>query len=117
MEASEALEIVGLLERQDHFPAQLSGGEQQRVAIARAVAKRPEILLCDEPTGALDIATGKVVLKALLDVNQGLGTTLVVITHNASIGQIADRVLRMVDGSVSEVIDNPHPKPIDDVVW
>ncbi len=117
MDASEALKIVGLLERQDHFPAQLSGGEQQRVAIARAVAKRPEILLCDEPTGALDIATGKVVLKALLDVNQGLGTTLVVITHNASIGQIADRVLRMVDGSVSEVIDNPHPKTIDDVEW
>ena len=117
MDASEALEIVGLLERQKHFPAQLSGGEQQRVAIARAVAKRPEILLCDEPTGALDIATGKVVLKALLDVNQGLGTTLVVITHNASIGQIADRVLRMVDGTVSEVTDNPHPKSIDDVEW
>ena len=117
MDASEALEMVGLLERQHHFPAQLSGGEQQRVAIARAVAKRPEILLCDEPTGALDIATGKVVLKALLDVNQGLGTTLVVLTHNASIGQIADRVLRMVDGSVSEVTDNPHPKTIDDVEW
>ena len=117
MDASEALEIVGLLERQNHFPAQLSGGEQQRVAIARAVAKRPEILLCDEPTGALDIATGKVVLKALLDVNQGLGTTLVVITHNASIGQIANRVLRMVDGSVSEVIDNPDPKSIDAVEW
>lgn len=117
MDASEALEIVGLLERQDHFPAQLSGGEQQRVAIARAIAKRPQILLCDEPTGALDVATGKVVLEALVDVNRGLGTTLVVITHNVSIGEIADRVMRMVDGVVSTVIKNPEPKNVEDVDW
>lgn len=117
MDASEALEIMGLLERQDHFPAQLSGGEQQRVAISRAIAKRPGVLLCDEPTGALDVATGKIVLKALVDVNRGLGTTLVVITHNAGIGEIADRVIRMVDGTVSEVIENPRPKHVDEVVW
>ena len=117
MDASEALEIMGLLERQDHFPAQLSGGEQQRVAISRAIAKRPGVLLCDEPTGALDVATGKIVLKALVDVNRGLGTTLVVITHNAGIGEIADRVIRMVDRTVSEVIENPRPKHVDEVVW
>ncbi len=117
MDASEALEIVGLLERKDHFPAQLSGGEQQRVAIARAVAKRPQILLCDEPTGALDVATGKVVLEALVDVNQRLGTTLVVITHNASIGEIGDRVIRMVDGAVSRVVSNAERKSVEDVDW
>lgn len=117
MDAAEALEIVGLLERQDHFPAQLSGGEQQRVAIARAIAKRPQILLCDEPTGALDVATGKVVLDALVDVNRRLGTTLVVITHNASIGEIANRVIRMVDGMVSDAIYNQHPKNVEEVEW
>lgn len=117
MGALEALEILGLLERQDHFPAQLSGGEQQRVAIARAIAKRPGVLLCDEPTGALDVATGKIVLKALVGVNLRLGTTLVVITHNAGIGEIADRVIRMVDGTVGEVIENPLPKAVDEVVW
>lgn len=117
MDALEALDLVNLRERADHFPSQLSGGEQQRVAIARAVAKRPGILLCDEPTGALDVSTGKVVLEALLDVNRRLGTTLVLITHNASIGEIANRVVRMVDGSVSEVIENEHPKSLDDVEW
>jgi len=117
MDAAEALEIVGLLERQDHFPAQLSGGEQQRVAIARAIAKRPQILLCDEPTGALDVATGKVVLDALVDVNRRLGTTLVVITHNASIGEIANRVIRMVDGTVSDAIHNQYPKNVEEVEW
>ena len=117
MDPSDALDLVGLLDRQDHFPSQLSGGEQQRVAIARAVAKRPQILLCDEPTGALDVATGKIVLKALLDVNERLRTTLVLITHNAVIGDVANRVIRMVDGTVSEVIEHTDPKSIDELVW
>ena len=101
MQASEALTLVGLAERQDHFPAQLSGGEQQRVAIARALAKRPECLLCDEPTGALDIETGRVVLSALARANRELGTTTVVITHNATIAGMADRVLRLADGRIA----------------
>jgi putative ABC transport system ATP-binding protein len=96
----EALSIVGLASRLDHFPAQLSGGEQQRVAIARAIAKRPAVLLCDEPTGALDISTGIVVLEALDRVNRELGTTTVVITHNAAIAAMADRVVRLADGRV-----------------
>lgn len=117
MEALEALELVGLSDRAGHFPSQLSGGEQQRVAIARAVAKRPRILLCDEPTGALDVATGKIVLKVLMDVNKKMGTTLLVITHNASIAEAADRVVHMRDGAVSRVDINENPKQLDDVVW
>ena len=101
MPAEEALRLVGLGERCDHFPAQLSGGEQQRVAIARAIAKRPAVLLCDEPTGALDISTGMVVLEALERVNAELGTTTVVITHNAAIAAMADRVIRLADGRVT----------------
>ena len=100
MNPDEALRLVNLGERQDHFPAQLSGGEQQRVAIARAIAKRPSVLLCDEPTGALDISTGIVVLEALARVNAELGTTTVVITHNAAIASMADRVIRLADGRV-----------------
>jgi putative ABC transport system ATP-binding protein len=100
MEPEAALRLVGLGPRATHFPAQLSGGEQQRVAIARAVAKRPAVLLCDEPTGALDISTGIVVLEALAQVNAELGTTTVVITHNAAIAQMADRVIRLADGRV-----------------
>ena len=100
MAPEEALRLVDLGPRASHFPAQLSGGEQQRVAIARAVAKRPAVLLCDEPTGALDISTGIVVLEALTQVNTGIGTTTVVITHNAAIAQIADRVIRLADGRV-----------------
>ncbi len=102
MSAADALSLVGLRERLDHFPAQLSGGEQQRVAIARALAKRPECLLCDEPTGALDIETGRVVLEALARANRELGTTTIVITHNASIAGMADRVLRLADGRIAE---------------
>lgn len=117
MDALEALELVELRDRADHFPAQLSGGEQQRVAIARAVAKRPEILLCDEPTGALDISTGKVVLQVLNDVNQRLGTTLVVITHNAAIGEIADRVIRMADGGIREIVCHDQRRSIGEVEW
>ena len=103
MEPDEALALVNLDERRNHFPAQLSGGEQQRVAIARAIAKRPAVLLCDEPTGALDISTGIVVLEALARVNVELGTTTVVITHNATIAGMADRVIRLADGRVTQV--------------
>jgi len=99
----ESLGLVGLAARQDHFPSQLSGGEQQRVAIARAIAKRPAVLLCDEPTGALDISTGVVVLEALARVNAELGTTTVVITHNAAIAQMADSVIRLADGRVAGI--------------
>jgi putative ABC transport system ATP-binding protein len=103
MPASEALALVNLTPRAHHFPAQLSGGEQQRVAIARAIVKRPAVLLCDEPTGALDIATGVVVLEALARVNAELGTTTVVITHNAAIASMADRVIKLADGRVTSV--------------
>ena len=102
MRPEEALELVGLEPRLDHFPSQLSGGEQQRVAIARAIAKRPEVLLCDEPTGALDSSTGIVVLEALETVNRELGTFTALITHNAGIAQMADRVIRLMDGRVVE---------------
>jgi len=102
MPPAEALDLVGLADRQDHFPAQLSGGEQQRVAIARAVAKRPEVLLCDEPTGALDSATGIVVLEALERANRELGTFTALITHNADIARMAHRVVHLRDGLVSE---------------
>ncbi|HJQ61557.1 MAG TPA: ABC transporter ATP-binding protein [Burkholderiales bacterium] len=101
MPAAEALAWVGLGERLDHFPAQLSGGEQQRVAIARAIAKRPQVLLCDEPTGALDYATGKLVLEVIARINAQLGTTAMVITHNAAIAGIADRVLRLANGRIA----------------
>ena len=103
MTPAEALRLVNLDARRDHFPAQLSGGEQQRVAIARAIAKRPSVLLCDEPTGALDISTGVVVLEALARVNSELGTTTLVITHNAAIASMADRVIRLADGRVVAV--------------
>jgi len=106
MRPEEALERVGLAERIDHFPAQLSGGEQQRVAIARAIAKRPEVLLCDEPTGALDFSTGKLVLEVIEQVNRELGTTTAVITHNAAIAAMADRVIRMRSGAIAGVERN-----------
>jgi putative ABC transport system ATP-binding protein len=107
MRATEALEMVRLSDRATHFPAQLSGGQQQRVAIARAIAKRPDILLCDEPTGALDATTGVTVLEAINRINQELGTTTIVITHNAAIGNMADRVVTMRDGKIaSEVVAN-----------
>jgi putative ABC transport system ATP-binding protein len=103
MTPDEALQMVGLADRVHHFPAQLSGGEQQRVAIARAIAKNPDVLLCDEPTGALDSKTGIVVLEALARVNQELGTTTAVITHNAGIAKMADRVIHLADGRISQV--------------
>lgn len=117
MDPSEALRLVGLGERLDHFPAQLSGGEQQRVAIARAIAKRPEVLLCDEPTGALDFTTGKLVLEVLEHVNRTIGTTVAVITHNASIAGMADRVLRMSSGEIVETIRNEAKAKPGDLVW
>jgi len=113
----QALEIVGLSRRLDHFPAQLSGGEQQRVAIARAIAKRPEILLCDEPTGALDVETGKLVLAAIARVNRELGSTTVVITHNAVIAEMADRVLQLADGCVTTDRRNTSKKLPAELVW
>ena len=117
LDASEAIDLVGLGERRDHFPSQLSGGEQQRVAIARAVAKRPEILLCDEPTGALDISTGKIVLDALSNINCSMGTTVIVITHNVAIGGMGNRVVRLVDGCVREMRVNEEPKSTEDLEW
>jgi putative ABC transport system ATP-binding protein len=113
----EALRLVGLGERINHFPAQLSGGEQQRVAIARAVAKRPDVLLCDEPTGALDITTGMVVLEALERVNRELGTLTVVITHNAAIRHMADRVIYFADGQISRIDRNERRMKPSDVSW
>lgn len=117
MTPEEALSIVGLADRLDHFPAQLSGGEQQRVAIARAIAKNPEVLLCDEPTGALDSQTGIKVLEALDTVNQELGTTTAVITHNVSIGAMADRVINLRDGLISEVQIIEHKKAPSELSW
>jgi len=114
---ADALALVGLGERLDHFPAQLSGGEQQRVAIARAIAKRPDILLCDEPTGALDSATGILVLEAIEQVNRELGTTTALITHNQSIGDMADRVLRFGDGRIVDTATNAHRRPAHELVW
>lgn len=117
MPAPEALELVGLAHRMDHFPAALSGGEQQRVAIARAIAKRPDVLLCDEPTGALDSETGRQVLRALVQMNSRFGTTTVLITHNAAIRAIAHRVIRFQDGRVRDVTENPHPRDPGTVEW
>jgi putative ABC transport system ATP-binding protein len=117
MDPAEALALVGLSERKDHFPAQLSGGEQQRVAIARAVAKRPDVLLCDEPTGSLDYATGKLVLEVLARVNRELGTTTVVITHNAAIAAMADRVIRMSSGQIVEVTRNARRAAPSELSW
>lgn len=117
MRPDEALGLVGLGERLDHFPAQLSGGEQQRVAIARAVAKNPAVLLCDEPTGALDSTTGVVVLEVLEKVNRELGTLTVLITHNAGIAAMADRVIRLSDGHITEVQSNPAKKAARELSW
>jgi putative ABC transport system ATP-binding protein len=113
----EVLDLVGLGDRLDHFPAQLSGGEQQRVAIARAVAKRPDILLCDEPTGALDHGTGKLVLAAIEQVNRELGTTTAVITHNAPIARIADRVVTLGDGRIVQEDRNRLKAGVESITW
>ena len=117
MKPEDALAVVGLTDRMNHFPAQLSGGEQQRVAIARAVAKNPAVLLCDEPTGALDSKTGIVVLEALERANRELGTTTAVITHNADIAGMADRVIHLSNGSITQVDTNGRKKPARELHW
>ena len=117
MRPDEALALVGLESRMDHFPAQLSGGEQQRVAIARAVAKRPDVLLCDEPTGALDSKTGIKVIEALLGVNSQLGTTTIIITHNAGIQDVAHRVLAFADGRISGIHENATRRAAAELTW
>ncbi len=117
MGAADALALVGLAERCDHYPAQLSGGEQQRVAVARAVAKRPGVLLCDEPTGALDSATGVRVLETLAQANRELGTTVIIITHNAGIAAMAHRVFHFLDGQIARVESNANPIDPSEITW
>lgn len=117
MPIDEAIDRVGLTPRKDHFPAQLSGGEQQRVAIARAIVKRPEVLLCDEPTGALDYQTGKLVLEVIADINDELGTTAVVITHNAAIAGMADRVVYLGDGRIQRIVINERKLKPSELAW
>jgi putative ABC transport system ATP-binding protein len=117
LKPTEALEMVDLLDRKDHFPAQLSGGEQQRVAIARAVAKQPDVLLCDEPTGALDVQTGVLVLEAIQRINQELGTTTAVITHNAVIAETADRVIHLSGGKIAGVDSNSQKRKASELTW
>jgi putative ABC transport system ATP-binding protein len=115
--AAEALDLVGLGERLDHFPAQLSGGEQQRVAVARAIAKRPAIMLCDEPTGALDVRTGVRVLEALTEVNQRFGSTMLLVTHNADVARLGDRVVRFLDGGIRTIETNEQRAKPSDLQW
>ncbi len=117
LDAAEALALVGLESRLDHFPAQLSGGEQQRVAIARAVAKRPEVLFCDEPTGALDSTTGRAVLRVLQDVNRETGATVMIVTHAAATAAMAHRVIHFADGRIREVAVNAEPAPAEAIEW
>jgi putative ABC transport system ATP-binding protein len=117
MPIDEAIDLVGLTPRRDHFPAQLSGGEQQRVAIARAIVKRPDVLLCDEPTGALDYQTGKLVLEVIARINQELGTTAVIITHNAAIAGMADRVIYLGDGTVQRIETNTQKIKPSELSW
>ncbi len=117
MDPAEALEMVGLGDRLGHFPAQLSGGQQQRVAIARALAKKPRLMLCDEPTGALDHETSIIVLNLLQKLNRDMGTTIVMITHARSISQIANRIIEISDGVVAKVQNNPKPKKAEDLDW
>lgn len=117
LDAATVLKEVGLEERMNNFPAQLSGGEQQRVAIARALAKSPKLLLCDEPTGALDYQTGKAILQLLQDTCRQKGVTVVVITHNSALTPMADRVIRIKNGTVAQMQQNPHPTPVEQIEW
>jgi putative ABC transport system ATP-binding protein len=117
LDVDEALRMVSLADRSHHFPSQMSGGEQQRVAIARALAKNPELLLCDEPTGALDYETGKRVLRLLVDTRTTMGKTVVIITHNAAIAQVADRVIRLRSGEIVEYHENATPTPPEEITW
>lgn len=117
LNVDEVLDLVGLAERKDNFPSQLSGGEQQRVAIARALAKNPKLLLCDEPTGALDYQTGKAILKLLQDTCRATGMTVIVITHNAALTAMADKIIRMKNGKVFDYIRNENPLPVEGIEW
>jgi putative ABC transport system ATP-binding protein len=117
MDVEEVLDLVGLGDRKNHFPSQMSGGEQQRVAIARALAKNPELLLCDEPTGALDFETGKKVLRLLVDLKNQLGKTIMVITHNGALADAGDRVVRLRSGEIVEMHDNESPTSPEEIVW
>lgn len=117
MDAREVMEEVGLGARLNNFPAQLSGGEQQRVSIARALAKNPKILLCDEPTGALDYNTGKAILKLLQDTCRSKGMTVILITHNSAIAPMADRVIKIKNGQVADMVRNPYPVPVETIEW
>ena len=117
LDANEVLDLVGLKDRKDNFPAQLSGGEQQRVSIARALAKNPKLLLCDEPTGALDYNTGKAILKLLQDTCRKQKMTVILITHNSAIAPMADRVIHIKNGKVSEIIENENPVPVETIEW
>ncbi|MFB9768594.1 ABC transporter ATP-binding protein [Lactiplantibacillus modestisalitolerans] len=117
LDVDEVLELVGLTHRANNFPAQLSGGEQQRVAIARAVAKKPKLLLCDEPTGALDYQTGKQVLKVIQDAAKQTETTVIIVTHNSAIAQMGDQVIRINDAQVQSVEHNAHPVPLAEIEW
>ena len=117
LDASEVLAEVGLEERKNNFPAQLSGGEQQRVSIARALSKKPKLLLCDEPTGALDYNTGKMILKLLQDTCRIDGMTVILVTHNSAIAPMADRIIRIKNSKVAEIITNDHPTPVEDIEW
>ncbi|PXW91056.1 putative ABC transport system ATP-binding protein [Streptohalobacillus salinus] len=117
LDVDEVMESVGLTGRKDNFPAQLSGGEQQRVAIARALAKNPKLLLCDEPTGALDFETGKQILRLLQKTAQDFNTTVIVITHNSQIAPMANRVIYINDAKVREIVENPHPRSVDEIEW
>ena len=117
LDIDETLKLVGLEHRKNNFPAQLSGGEQQRVAIARAIAKNPKLLLCDEPTGALDYTTGKQILKTLQDTCRNIGTTVIVITHNSALAPMADRVIRINDAKVRSIEVNSNPSPVETIEW
>ena len=117
MSPTEVLGLVGLSDRMENFPAQLSGGEQQRVAIARAIARNPKILLCDEPTGALDDNTGKSILKLLQEMSRTAKMTVIIITHNSAITPMADRVIRMKNGTVAQIIRNDNPLPVERIEW
>lgn len=117
LDAEKTIELVGLRHRKDNFPSQLSGGEQQRVSIARAIAKNPKLLLCDEPTGALDYNTGKQILKTLQDTCREMGTTVIVITHNSAISPMADRVIKINDAKVRSIEINKNPIPVEEIEW
>ncbi|MGM9973759.1 MAG: ABC transporter ATP-binding protein [Clostridiaceae bacterium] len=117
LDPSEVMDMVGLKDRKDNFPAQLSGGEQQRVAIARALAKKPKLLLCDEPTGALDYSTGKSILKLLQDTCREFGMTVIVITHNSAIAPMADKLIKIKNGRVDKIAMNDNPLPVEEIEW